>query len=246
MQERQHYSKAPITEAIIDLRGILPSDITLSNLHGLTSYLECDYPYRENAVRVESQVTAGASVGASANQTQVGYVYSSDDGKQILNAGLMGFTFSRLAPYDRWETFRDEARRLWEIYCQMVRVEKLNRIAVRYINRIDIPLPFDDFKIFLRTVPEVSPELPQGLSGYFMQLQIPQPDIAAMAVINQAMMPPQIPNSNSISVILDIDIFQDQVMFSTDTFWTSLELLHTKLDTVFEACITDQTRELIK
>jgi uncharacterized protein (TIGR04255 family) len=244
MQERRYYSKAPITEAIIDFKVVLSSDTALQDLRRLFPEIAADYPHQEDFLLLKSQVTAGVSVGASANQTLVGYVYSSDDRKQILNTGLSRFTFSRLAPYDRWETFRDEAKRLWGIYCQMVRVESVNRVAVRYVNRIDIPLPLNDFKDFLRTVPEVSPDLPQGLSGYFMQLQIPQPDIEAMAVINQAIMPPQVPDC--VSVIIDIDIFQEHVMFSDDTFWESLELLHTKLDVVFEACITDKTRELIK
>jgi uncharacterized protein (TIGR04255 family) len=244
MQARRYYSKAPITEAIIDFRVVLSSDSTLANLCDLFPQLATDYPRQENSVIVESQITGGASVGAFANQTQVGYVYSSDDHKQILNAGLGGFTFSRLAPYDCWENFRDEAQRLWDIYDQAVRVEQVHRIAVRYVNRLDIPLPFDDFKDFLRTVPEVSSDLPQGLSGYFMQLQMPQVDVGAMAIISQAMMPPQVPDC--VSVILDIDIFQEQLTFSGSNFWESLERLHAQLDVVFEACITDKTRELIK
>jgi uncharacterized protein (TIGR04255 family) len=245
MQERRYYSKAPITEAIVDFRVVFSDNMTLRNLDGITPKVKNNYPHIEDSLLVEGKVTAGASVGASANQTHVGYVYSSGDRKQILKVELGGFTFSRLAPYDRWETFRDEAQRLWEIYSQMVQVNSINRIAVRYINRIDIPLPFDDFKDFLRTVPEVSPVLPQGLAGYFMQLQVPQNDIAAMAVINQAMVP-LLPNSDYVSVILDIDIFQDGLVASNAAFWESLEKLHAKLDDIFEACITDQTRELIK
>ncbi len=73
---------------------------------------------------------------------------------------------------------------------------------------------------------------------------MPQVDVGAMAVISQAMMPLQVPGC--VSVILDIDIFQEQLTFSDRTFWESLERLHAKLDVVFEACITDKTRELIK
>jgi uncharacterized protein (TIGR04255 family) len=125
-----------------------------------------------------------------------------------------------------------------------LQIEGVKRTAVRYVNRIDIPLPCHDLKEFFRTVPEVSPDLPQGLSGYFMQLQIPQADISAMAVINQMMVPSQIPDA--ISVILDIDIFQEHSLMTGHTFWEILEQLHGKLDSVFEACITNQTRELIK
>ncbi|MCU0551858.1 MAG: TIGR04255 family protein [Leptolyngbya sp. Prado105] len=243
MQERRYYSKAPITEALIDLRVSLPSEATLAELNHLFSLINAEYPNQEAQLFVQSQVTAGASVGATANQTQVGYVYSTSDRKQAFSACLDGFTFSRLAPYDRWEIFRDEAKRLWSIYQDAVQPTAINRLAVRYINRLDIPLPISDLKDFLRTFPEVSADLPEGLSGYFMQLQIPQEDIGAMVVINQAMIPSSTPEV--LSVLLDIDVFQDYSSLRDNSFWDYLEKLHTKVDKVFEACITDETRELI-
>jgi uncharacterized protein (TIGR04255 family) len=120
----------------------------------------------------------GEAVGTTASQAQVGYDFPSGDGKQIFQARLDGFAFSRLAPYDCWESFRDEGRRLWEIYRTVAQPEVVTRIGVRYINRLDLPLQNLDFKHYLRTVPEVSPDLPQGLSGYFMQLRIPLEDNA--------------------------------------------------------------------
>jgi uncharacterized protein (TIGR04255 family) len=77
---------------------------------------------------------------------------------------LDGFAMSRLAPYENWNAVRDEARRLWDIYRSIAKPSKLIRLAVRYINRIDMPLPLGDFKDYLRTVPDVSPDLPQGLA----------------------------------------------------------------------------------
>jgi uncharacterized protein (TIGR04255 family) len=75
-----------------------------------------------------------------------------------------------------------------ETEAQSVTKPKLiNRLALRYVNRLDLPLPVGDLKYYLRTVPEVSPDLPQGLSGYFMQLQIPQEDISAILILNQAL-----------------------------------------------------------
>jgi uncharacterized protein (TIGR04255 family) len=44
-----------------------------------------------------------------------GFKFTSLNKQQILQAQIDGFTFSTLAPYDRWELFRDEARRLWEL-----------------------------------------------------------------------------------------------------------------------------------
>lgn len=244
MLERRHYSKAPITEALIDLQVNLPSEATLAGLNDLFSSISIEYPNQEAQLIVQGQVTGGANVSATANQTQIGHVFSTHDRKQIFNARLDGFTFSQLAPYERWEFFRDEAKRLWSIYQDAMKPTAVTRLAVRYINRLDIPLPISDLKNFLRTVPEVSADLPQGLSGYFMQLQLPQEDIGAVVILNQAMIPP--PSIEFVSILLDIDVFQDYASPSSDDiFWHHIEKLHSRIDQVFEACITDETRELI-
>jgi uncharacterized protein (TIGR04255 family) len=94
-------------------------------------------------------------------------------------------------------------------------------------------------------VPEVSPDLPQGLSDYFMQLQIPQEDLEGMLVLNETLMPP--PEDNVVSVLLDIDLFCE-VNFPGDknAQWDLLEQLRVRKNEVFEACITDSTRRLLK
>lgn len=122
---------------------------------------------------------------------------------------------------------------------------KVIRLAVRYINRIDLPLPVHDLKDYLRTVPEVSPDLPQGLAGYFMQVAIPQEDIKSTVLLNETIVPPAKPDV--VSVVLDIDIFRTEDLPSEEEpMWGLFEELRIRKNSVFEACITDRTRELFQ
>ena len=245
MQMQKHYIAAPITEAVIDLQVEFLYEMTLSILTDLKRSIKSDYPVCDEIVAVEGEIEAGSSVAARASQTLIGYRFSSGDRKQILQARLDGFTFSRLAPYDKWETFRDEARRLWELYRAVANPKSVNRVAVRYINRLNLPLPLSDFKDYLRTVPEVSPDLPQGLSDYFMQLQIPQEDLDGMLLLNEAIISPL--GDNVISVLLDINLFcNGNFPSEEDMHWNLLEKFRVRKNEVFEACITDKTRGLIK
>lgn len=85
----------------------------------------------------------------------------------------------------------------------------------------------------------------QGLSGYFMQLQLPQPDLEGMLVLNQTLIPP--PGPNLVSVILDLDLFcKDNVPCDDQEIWKRFEILRTRKNEVFEACITNKTRRLIR
>lgn len=244
MQARKHYSRAPVTEALIDIQVQLPQEVKLDILAQVYSSIQTEYPKREEVLVFQGQMIAGASVGATASQSQIGYRAFSKDQKQILQVRLDGFTFSRLAPYDCWETFRDEAKRLWSIYQSLANPAAITRLAVRYINRLDIPLPVSDLNNYLRTFPEVSSDLPQGLSGYFMQLQIPQEKLATMLVLNQALVPP--PTPDFISILLDLDLFLERdIPKDGIELWEVVEQMHEQKNKAFEACITEHTRELI-
>jgi uncharacterized protein (TIGR04255 family) len=245
LERRKHYANPPITEGLIDLRVDLPAETGLESFDTLSQEIKGEYPSREERVLSEVQFNAGKQVEASTKQTKLGYLFRSVDGKGVLQTRLDGFTFSRLKPYENWGALRDEAIRLWGIYQKIANPIRVTRVAVRYINQIDMPLPMRDFKDYLRTVPEVSPELPQELSAFLMQLQIPQEDLGAMVVLTQTMVPP--PRPDVASVILDIDLFKAGCEFNLDDdVWNLLESFRDRKNDVFEGCITDEARRLFK
>ena len=144
--------------------------------------------------------------------------------------------------------FSSDAKSLWEIYKEICRPKHVTRAAIRYINQINIPvnkLTELELKDYLSTVPEVSPHLSQkALQTFFMQLHIPQQDLDCMLVINEAIAPPT--NPEIVTVILDLDLFRQEVWDSNDEdIWHFLEKLRHRKNEVFEASITDRTRELI-
>jgi len=238
------YPNAPITEAIIDLRVkfVDGSDRALLKLDGDSDLP--DYPKRDEIFEAVGQMAVGPRGGsASVQPTPIGWKFTSADQKQILQSRFNGFTFSRLAPYDRWNPFRDEARRLWDLYRKRVRPEAVVRVAVRYINRIDLPGDSVDLKDYFRTSPEIAPDLPQQLEGYFMQLRLPYPDVSGYCLINQTIVPPA--RENVVSVVLDIDLFRSlDLPQDEDGIWNVFETLHEAKNNIFESCITDSTRRL--
>lgn len=240
-----HYPKAPITEAVIDLRVELPQGVSANSLDQVHKGEETSYSIVEPLMSNFGQMVFGQQASASASSSPMGFLFRSADKKQIYQARLDGFTMSRLAPYGRWEEFRSEGRRLWNSYRTVAQPSKVVRAAVRYINRINIPLPVNDFGDYLRTAPQVSTDLPQGLSGYFMQLMLPLPDIKGYALINETIIEPASPNV--VSIVLDIDIFRtDDLPSAENDLWALLEQFRHVKNNVFEACITDKTRGLFR
>ena len=245
LQEQPHYENAPIREAVIDIQVVPAPGIAVDDLKKIDvgrSYSQSD------AIHTGvGQIQFGPSPGATATASSQpsGFVYKSSDMKQILQAQIGKFTLSRLAPYESWEPFSAEAKRLWTSYRRVAKPLTVNRMGVRYINRIDIPLPLLDFKEYLRTVPEVASDLPQGLAGYLMRLAIPLEDITGMAAITETMVPP--PTPHLVSILLDIDVSVSGA-FASDSvlIWETFEKLRQKKNLIFNACLTDKAKGLFQ
>jgi uncharacterized protein (TIGR04255 family) len=176
------YSKAPITEATIDLRVAITEDFTLAHLEAFQAALGEGYSEKQNLHVDEFLVQPEAHSTAHRSQ-QIGYRFINADNRRVVQARLDGFTFSLLAPYERWETFSQEARTLWERFREHTQPVAVTRLGVRYINRLDVPLPTIELKEYLATVPEIAEGMPQVLQRYFMQLVLAMEAIHATAII---------------------------------------------------------------
>jgi uncharacterized protein (TIGR04255 family) len=253
MTERVYYSRAPITEALIDLRVTQVQGFSMSDLESIGDTIVDRYPRQEGMYSGQVNIPVGEPAQVETLHQQTGFRFTDQDGRQILQARIDGFTFSVLAPYDRWETFRDEARRLWYLYKSATRAESITRVAVRFINRIDIPtadavtVRLEDY---LRTYPEIPADWPyDAFRSFFMQLQILQEDLRCWLVVNQATAQP--PDLETTSILLDFDLFREEYEepWRADddaAVWEFLEHLHDRKNEYFERSITDETRRLIR
>ncbi|GAC1502256.1 MAG: TIGR04255 family protein [Chamaesiphon sp.] len=249
MHIQRHYSRAPITEAIIDFRVTLPEGLSVDKIAEIHAHVRDTFPTVEPFYKSVGAITyqPGSSFKVDTlEEQQIGFWLRSEDNLQTFQATLEGFTFNRLAPYKSWAEFSSNAQHLWDMYKEICKPTQVTRVAVRYINQINIPArELTELKDYLRTVPEVSPGLPQNaLQSFFMQLQIPQQDLNCMLIINEAIAPPTSPEV--VTVILDLDLFSQQIWETNDKeIWSFLEKLRHRKNKVFEESITDRTKELI-
>jgi len=251
MAELKPFSNAPISEAVLDIRLDAERAPAFAELDRFVQAVKADYPHAKKVGEIRAELRADLGAAETPQFTQTasaepfGYQCVSEDRKQIVQPRVSGFVFSRLRPYDRWSTFSAEARRLFEMYTTEFGVRTVRRVAVRTINRLDIPGPRVDFKEWIRTGPEVSPALPQGLASFFMQLHQPYDVVKAHCIINETLVPPEVPDT--VAVVLDIDLFRvDEIPVEPDQLWSLFDELRDKKDEIFLGCITDKMRETFK
>ncbi len=241
MSEHRKYARDPITEAVIEIRIAYEGERSLTDLEPMTPELAEWYP-KPGVINLGSgQMTFGTQVGATAKSQQIGYLYSGDDGRNLLQARIDSFALSRLSPYTSWQNFRQDARALFDIYKHAIRPEKIVRVATRYINKFDLPGPVLELRDYFATYPE--PPSDQTMAGFYMQVTLDHKEIEARSIINMTGIGPTSPEV--ISVILDIDVFREGEFEVGDGIWDLLDSLREREYLLFEQSITDRARKLI-
>jgi len=239
-------SKAPINEALLDIRVALPGSIGLDDIATFHDAVRDRFPNKKNRVSFQGgfQVEDGKPAAIPISGGTDGYLFESPTEQKVVQARLDGFTFNKLKPYEDWKKFSSEARDLWTAYVRIAHPERITRIALRYINRIEIPLPIRDFKEYIRTTPEVARDLPQGLAHFFMRLVIPYNEISATVVVTETM--EDVTDRGMLALILDIDASKE-VNYAPDAeqAWRDFRKLRRLKNEVFFMSITDKTKELL-
>lgn len=240
------YAHPPITEAVLDLR-VDELDVDASVLlEVVKAFPEFQEIKDLQHVTGELELTLeDKTAKAHASSRFIGFAASNTQHTRVLQVRKNGFALSHLAPYQSWEALECDAQRYWKRFRDTLSPSVV-RMATRYINRFDLPSSGRlDFADYFETIPRIPKALDTGLAGFFMQLILPQPDLGAMAIVNQAMAQP--PNPETSSLILDIDLFiENGVPQDEETLWDKFGDLRTRKNKIFEDCLKETAREVIK
>jgi uncharacterized protein (TIGR04255 family) len=233
------YSNPPITEAVIEIRFSNPCGEELQTK--LSSKLAKFYPVLSDLTqqRVGVDLVQQSIVQDSTRL----FRRSNNDVDQIVLIGAANFITSNLAPYTGWDEFFGRFKRDWDELKKVYGYQKIERVGVRYINRLDIPTTQrvaneDAFlKVYIKCPDILEPKL-----GYSFQIVKPIDDIKCMAVINSASIESPIPDS--VAVMLDIDIGRTlEVPQKDDDIFALINSIRISKNTIFEASITDEARK---
>jgi len=244
MAEIRHLDKAPITEALIDLRVVIPTD-SIGKLKELADRVKDRFPkqYTLHHGEFKFQIAAEGPNSEQVTTGVLGYICSGNDDTRKVQFRGDGFTFNKLKPYETWEMMRDEARELWGMFSVSVAAGiPIHRVAIRYINLLEIPLggPLGDFL----TAPPVSPKgLPQGVYEYLHRIVLKEEELNAVAIITQNMLPSLPEHGASKRLLFDIDIFRDNANLNQEEVWDVLEGFRKFKNEIFFKSLTERTVE---
>jgi uncharacterized protein (TIGR04255 family) len=239
--EIPHFDKAPIVEAIIgvDLGEMLGED-SLNTLREFGEKLQPSYPTSEDMRLGEYEFKLGSQ--PKQTDTHIGYFFKSKDSLQIVHARRNGFGFSRLTPYQDWNAFFDEAKRVWSLYRLAIGPSRLSRWTVRYINKLVWPED-EPMESYLRVYPHTPEDLPQRIQGCFMRLEIPIDSPQGLLTQQLVGLPKE--QIGKVAFMLDNEFSFSAIGLSDDTLWERINASRDVKNKFFVNSITEKMKEII-
>jgi uncharacterized protein (TIGR04255 family) len=239
---REHLQNAPIAEAVIDFRVLRQEQVSSETFANLGSLI--GKQYEQKTLLQSFMARFGVDNGRVLDPLQVkldlGWRYQAAN--EVAQFRVDGFTFSRIEQYTTWSEVFDEAFRLWGVYVDAAKPRQVSRVAVRYINRMQLPA-VKDLREYLEAPPHLPAPIPQAIREFLTRVYVADEARNASAVIVQALEPPM--DSSHISLLLDIDAFRDVTLAHNDPAIPAIfgELRQLKND-IFFASITEKTAEI--
>ena len=244
MARERHLSKAPIREAVLDLRVPRVDEGLLDQLRAAMASLETFgeiHEMRQGSVvfrfspegKPESRVEGGEVIGMRG---------TSEDGLWAVQFRLNGLTFSRLAPYSDWAQFSDRARLFVERFLDIVAPRYVERLALRYVNHFRLPYPGEMEEHFVG-LPHIPAALPQFVSNLISRVTVHDPERDFSAHITHSLLDDLDPEK--MGFILDIDAFRtSEFSPEVENLWETFDALRVFKNQIFFELITERNAEL--
>lgn len=242
-----HLVSAPIVEAVIDLRA---QSIEAFDEATARAYLEPrleGYKFLDSQQELKHQIKIEAGSPPQQTITKIwkGVRFQNSEGKNTASYNRDGFVLSRLAPYQHWDAFLDEAMWLWRIFQDMAKPEAISRIGLRFINRIELPPGDGDFERFIDPAPQSPRDMDLPFLGFLHQESLAVPDYPYAVNLIRTIQPPL--GSGGFAIIIDIDVFTHEVgVYRDDRIMEMLQEMRWLKNKTFFGSVTDVALEVFK
>lgn len=241
------YTNPPITEVICEFRFTPDTewDITVPGL--MYSDIKDTFPKKDNRVIQNVEIPSqGSDKKEVVVQQSNRAVFLTEDGNTQIQIASRLLAITRLKPYTTWEDFNANVEHAHSKLSKNVDIRGVQRIGLRYINQIEIPLSSVDLEDYFEFRPELGRRLSTtSLVEFIIGCVQPYADGRDLCRIQLRSAIPTSPDS--VAFTLDLDYFlakSGEIMPDQALSW--VDDAHRKIDEIFEGCIKEPLREIFR
>lgn len=240
------YKHPPIIEAVCEFRfePSSPWDLTVPGLV-YEKIRDSGFPKRLPVTDVEFDFAQSAGSVRQELKTVDRIRFSREDEKAFVQVGPDKLSVHHLKPYPSWQEFEPLIMKGFDAYSIAASPKSIQRIGLRYINRIEIQGAEVKVEDYFGFYPFVGNKLPQKFGPFIVGIEIRYENSRDMLRLLLTSVKPS--TLNTIGVVLDLDYFLAKPgVIALDKVPEWVNFAHGKVEEVFEACITDPLRKIFE
>jgi uncharacterized protein (TIGR04255 family) len=244
----RHYQNPPIVEALMEVfftgaqRGLAVRDAFFARIRAR-------FPTERllNQAGVEVNLVPGQT-SARLSQGEPRFQFLTQDESQMVQLGPDLLVFNQVrsdpqVPYPRFEQWRPIVLEMLALYREVAQPTGVDRLGVRYINRLVIPHPSMRMEDYFTVYPQVPDTLGARHGPFLMNLELAAPREEHQLLFTLGSTPVEQPGS--MAYLLDLyDILPLGPSDPFESIPKRLDEAHDNIVTTFEHTITDTTRAL--
>jgi uncharacterized protein (TIGR04255 family) len=245
-EEFPSLERAPSIEALIHWQASPSKVLDQATLRDELTRRLPDYPICQPQHGIE--IAFGSPDGTSevSHRNQWNGFRIQDENHHVAQFTQTGVVFSRLEPYEKWKSFQAEAMRFWDIFLEVAVPTTVQRLGVRYINRIVLKSG-ENLSTYLKIKPSAIADLELPTESFFYQdtYQIPGYPYYANWVRTIQSQPSASVDYQHPALIIDIDVFTTSEIIASDreSLIKHLHEMRWIKNKIFFSCITQTALE---
>ena len=251
MIERRQYRNPPIEEALCEFRFRPSREWDLTIPGKLHTQLGSDYsgrPRQQRVVDVGFEVKEGDFSGLRSRDELARVQLVTENERRIVGVGPDVLSVHMLRPYQDaknryggWDEFRSRIEAALTAYWTVANPEGVNRIGIRYINKIVFDRDLVPLGDYLTCILPTVPGLPRKVKGFFSRSEFSYDD-GVRLVLSQGTTRDR---ANRFAFVVDLDvIWESDKLLSAQNTMIRLDDFRNRERSAFEAIITDEARKL--
>ena len=246
MSISQLYPAPPIIDAIVELR--LKTQFDKRELDRVVKAIKPAYDKYNESGEVDVQLRiADGKVQAQPGPTRPVHILSNEDQNDFCRIEEAKLHWSRLPPYEGWKSFKTRIFRDLQKLPKKIGIPSLERIGVRYRNRIDVPVDEDSlcrYEDYLSVNLQL-PNLLDPQDGYQWKIEKHFKGRGMSATVISGIVPSELPKT--MAFLLDVDVYViNDLPSDRERIADTLRRMRTLKNEIFEACVTDKAREIFQ
>lgn len=222
---RRIYRNPPLIEALCEFQfqAGQPWDWTVPGR--VYERLQREYPHRQQQYLTDSSKGGVARV-----------LFLSEDERLVIQVAPDLLAVNQLKPCSEWRAFRTMIQRALTVYHEVAQPAQIQRIGLRYINRIELP-SISEASRYVGFLPQLPAGIPHAPEAWALRVDIPYSEGEYLRLQSAAL-------THTPAIVLDIEFATEQSHNPQADAWLQwLEHAHTIVGQVFEASITPAARE---